>query len=52
MKYFPILLLTVCLPSSAARWECVRWTWYGDVYNRVVICLEWKDKDAITVNKK
>ena len=24
--------------------ECVRWTWYGDVYNRTVICLEWREK--------
>jgi hypothetical protein len=46
MKYLLILLLVVCIPSSATKWECVRWTWYGDVYNRTVICLEWKDKDA------
>ena len=26
------------------EWECVRWTWYGDVYNRTVICLEWKKR--------
>ena len=45
MKYILILLLVVCIPSAASRLECVRWTWYGDVYNRIVICLEWKDKD-------
>jgi hypothetical protein len=22
--------------------ECIRWTWGGDVYNRKVICLEWR----------
>jgi hypothetical protein len=21
--------------------KCIRWTWTGDVYNRVVVCLEW-----------
>lgn len=25
--------------------ECVRWTWTGDVYNRKVICLEWRKKE-------
>ena len=25
--------------------ECVRWTWSGDVYNRKVICLEWRKKE-------
>jgi hypothetical protein len=25
--------------------ECIRWTWSGDVYNRKVICLEWRKKD-------
>lgn len=22
--------------------QCVRWTWTGDVYNRKVVCLEWR----------
>jgi hypothetical protein len=52
MKYVLILLLVVSISSSAARLECVRWTWYGDVYNRTVICLEWRDKDAPKVEKK
>lgn len=25
--------------------ECIRWTWSGDVYNRKVICLEWRKKE-------
>jgi len=25
--------------------ECIRWTWTGDVYNRKVICLEWRKKE-------
>jgi hypothetical protein len=29
------------------EWECVRWTWYGDVYNRTVICLEWKKRKQV-----
>jgi hypothetical protein len=45
MKYLLLLLLVVCIPSSATKWECVRWTWKGDVYNRTVTCIEWRDKD-------
>ena len=53
MKCFLILLLVICIPSSStARWECVRWTWTGDVYNRTVVCLEWRDKDAPKPEKK
>ena len=25
--------------------ECIRWTWSGDVYNRKVVCLEWRKKE-------
>ena len=45
MKYLALLLIVVAIPSSAARWECVRWRWTGDVYNRTVVCLEWREKD-------
>jgi len=51
MKYI-LLLLLVSVPAVAARIECVRWTWTGDVYNRKVICLEWRDRDAPKVEKK
>lgn len=27
------------------EWECVRWTWTGDVYNRRVVCLEWRKRE-------
>ena len=52
MKYLVLLMLVVIIPSSAARMECVRWAWTGDVYNRKVVCLEWRDKDAVIVEKK
>ena len=45
-------MLVVIIPSSAARMECVRWSWTGDVYNRKVVCLEWRDRDAVIVEKK
>lgn len=51
MKYL-VLLLLVSLPVVAARVECVRWQWSGDVYNRKVVCLEWRDRDAPKVEKK
>jgi hypothetical protein len=45
MKQLAALIICVALPSSAARFECVRWTWTGDIYDRKVVCLEWRDKD-------
>jgi hypothetical protein len=47
MKIIMLLLLIVAtVPlSQAAKWECVRWSWTGDVYNRKVVCLEWRKKD-------
>ena len=40
-----LMLVVVIMPSSAARYECIRWSWSGDVYNRQVICLEWRIKE-------
>lgn len=51
MKYL-VLLLLVNMPVAAARVECVRWTWTGDVYDRKVVCLEWRNKDIPKVDKK
>jgi len=45
MKYLLFLLLVVSIPSSATKWECVRWVWTGDVYERKVTCIEWRDKN-------
>lgn len=34
------------LPEDSV-WSCVRWTWSGwDVFNRHVICLEWRQEDC------
>ena len=36
----------VCeLSQSQTTYECVRWTWIGDVYDRKVVCLEWRKKE-------
>jgi len=35
--------------SSEDRLTCIRWSWTGDVYNRKVICLEWREEKQ---NKK
>lgn len=40
------LLLTFVLGYNTPKYECVRWTWTGDVYNRKVVCLEWRKKDT------
>ncbi len=47
-----MLLLLVLIPAEAARMECFRWAWSGDVYNRKVVCLEWRDRDAPKIEKK
>jgi hypothetical protein len=52
MRYLVLLLMGITIPSTAARMECVRWVWSGDVYNRKVVCLEWRDRDAPKVIKK
>ena len=50
-----MLLLAFLISSSSLakepdvkkwpEWECVRWTWTGDVYERRVICLEWRKRE-------
>lgn len=40
-------ILWLALNTVAFGWpthECVRWSWTGDVYNRKVTCLEWREK--------
>ena len=32
--------------------QCIRWTWSGDVYNRKVVCLEWRKKESDKERKK
>jgi hypothetical protein len=32
--------------------QCVRWTWTGDVYNRKVVCLEWRYPEKKEAPKK
>ena len=32
--------------------QCIRWTWSGDVYNRKVVCLEWRKKEVEKGKKK
>jgi hypothetical protein len=51
MKYL-LLLLLLYNPVEAAKLECVRWTWTGDVYNRKVVCLEWREKESYKERKK
>jgi hypothetical protein len=42
---FAAWLLSITLSyAKPDEYECVRWAWTGDVYNRKVICLEWRKK--------
>ena len=31
---------------TAVQYECVRWRWTGDVFDRKVYCVEWRVKDC------
>ncbi len=44
MIYEIVLLFE--LNYSKPKYECVRWSWVGDVYDRRVVCLEQKKKDC------
>jgi hypothetical protein len=39
------LLLSFTLNYVQPEYECVRWTWSGDIYERKVVCLEWRKKE-------
>jgi hypothetical protein len=32
--------------AAVPQYECVRWRWTGDVFNRKVYCVEWRVKDC------
>jgi len=36
------MIYALVLLAAAAEYRCIRWAWTGDVYNRKVVCLEWK----------
>lgn len=38
--------------KQSNRPDCVRWTWTGDVYNRKVICVEWRKQEEEGSKKK
>ncbi len=42
----PVNTITSPLPL------CKKWTWSGDVYNRKVICLEWREEKQNKEGKK
>jgi len=45
MKYVlsaTLILIALTTYSYSEEMKCVRWSWTGDVYDRKVVCLEWK----------
>lgn len=38
------VILTFYVAYIKPEYECIRWTWTGDVYSRKVVCLEWRKK--------
>jgi len=45
-------LKTIVNTNGVAAPVCKRWTWSGDVYNRKVICLEWREENKNKEGKK
>jgi hypothetical protein len=41
LKY-GLAIALMLLQASLTEYRCVRWAWTGDVFNRKVVCLEWK----------
>ena len=37
-----MIATVLALLISTEQYKCVRWGWTGDVYYRIVYCLEWK----------
>ncbi len=46
MYEFILFMAIMSKPPEPPVYECVRWTWTGDVYNRKVVCLQWREKDC------
>jgi len=46
IEIFFVTLFTINQQKEPPLYECVRWGWTGDVFNRKVICYEWKLKDC------
>lgn len=47
--YEVILLIALTKPPKLPEppiYECIRWAWTGDVFNRKVVCLERREKDC------
>ena len=45
MKYLLLATLVSIMPTTysySQEKKCIRWSWTGDVYERKVVCLEWK----------
>jgi hypothetical protein len=40
------LFIAIVMVYSYPEYECVRWAWLGDVYNRKVVCLEWRKRNT------
>jgi hypothetical protein len=38
-------LVVVIMLMANPEYVCIRWAWTGDVYHRIVWCLEWKRVD-------
>ena len=48
MKTWVYLALMLGIPAQSAEkvieYVCWRWAWAGEVYERKVVCLEWRRK--------
>ena len=46
-KLLLLFALLLLIPANGAekKYECIRWSWTGNVYERKVVCLEWRLKE-------
>jgi hypothetical protein len=42
---FFALLILISANGAEKKYECRQWSWTGDVYERKVVCLEWRLKE-------
>jgi hypothetical protein len=42
VKWLLAAALLLAPATKEYKYVCVRWAWYGDVFNRTVYCLKWQ----------
>ena len=46
-----VLLIPAISEEKKDKYECRSWKWTGDVYERKVVCIEWRKKENFNLLK-